>query len=1433
MVGLLCIVAHQGFSQVSSIGGPINTYTSITTIHTYDENSVDSLTVVSLDGFFVGDTVMVHCVNGSEIDLDPGEDAGTDNQENLYNQGKYAFLIIDSIDVSGKLVILNNRMPNIQPMVPGEVAQLIKVKSYKRAEVTSELTAPPWNGSTGGVVALFVQRTLTLSADINVSGKGFRGASESLIYNGDCASSDPVEFDKYFYLTGGTPVRAGLKGEGITLTTFDQMRGKARNINGGGGGNARLSGGGGGSNHNAGGKGGSESTLACDSAVDTRGVGGINLDRYYYVNEDDDAAFGNRAFFGGGGGRGTNVSGQISSDGGNGGGLVVIVADSIVGNGGSIIADGASVSNPALGAGGGGGGGGAIILDANSYGSTLSLRAVGGDGGDTNHPTDITGPGGGGGGGVYWLSGNSHSGVNMNTSDNGQPGQYLGGSSMLHGAEWGGEAEKIDMLRVPLRGFLFNTVPDEFTVCSNVVPETIYAGLPKGGGGPSTYEYEWLDSTSTHTWQPATAGPNNTMDFHFTQSLPDTTWFRRVVTSGAVLPSDTSFRIAVYVHPAITDNTVSAPDTVCKGDQPLLFSPSATIGGGPTGGTYTYRWQKDENDGSGFTDADGPGDITGATYQAPGLDTTTNFARIAYAGVCVDTSAPLTVTVLEPLTNFEITPFDTVCYNTELPDELTSQSGPPADGDQSDIRYQWFSSTNATDWTDVGVTSETFSPPALTQTTYFRRGVLSGSDDACTATSDYVEILNIALITDNTISAIQTVCTGDQPDLLTGSDPGGGVPGQYKYLWQSRTASTGWGAATGINDIKSNFDPGVMSGDTTLFRRVVGSGGVNRDVCLNNGTELAINVLPSITNNVITVADNEKCQGDQVDPLNGTTPMGGDGAWTYKWEVAAGQDSPESWVTIGSDEISITDPSPLDSEHDRWYRRIIFSGPGTGPEQVCKDTTELHVTLHTGITGNTIVQFDSVCFADTKTLLGETPVGEEGLTPLYTWKDLDAGSDLPGSDQEDFTTDPYNALGNYNYKRLVQIGACTDLSESMTITVMELPGGTLTDDAFRACEQDIGLAIDLNMDGLETYVLPWEVTLKNQVATGIGPLEVTGDGTLPVTLDIDVDSLELNYELESITYHSVGGRYSCTAPAGNMSGVVPIHVFRKPEPQILVDGAARDSFKVCNTTVTLVADADNGTASWSNDPSGVFFTKLNQDEYLASIPNNHDAFGKYTLTFTSEAGDCAGQDMIDIHYFEQPADAYAGRDTFIYMINTIQLNADPPTAGVGTWELVSGGGIIADEHAHNTYASELALGEENKFNWTVTNGSDEGICVTSSDVTIVLRNELKRYDGFSPNEDMHNEYFIMQGLAYADEFSISFFNALGNTVVTIDQDNVGGLDIDPSLITNGLQEDELVVWDGLSSNGNLVPSGTYYYAGYFFIYEIRYELQGSIVVVSE
>jgi len=1444
---LLGAFLQQGYSQFTGINGPIvNEYTSIETIFSYDDNNVDTLEVGDLTGFGEGDTVMVYCVRGAGIKTSPGGDNGDGGDAQLpRNTGKYAILIIDQIIQPGDLVILNSSLPEISPLGEGEVAQLIRIPSYRRAEVAAELTAEDWDGSTGGVVALFVQRTLKISADINVTGRGFQGAEGSgdLPYDEDCASTDPDAFDSTFYKKTGTTLRAGLKGEGTTDTRFDLMRGKGKNINGGGGGNGRLSGGGGGSNWNFGGRGGRESSACEPPGIDTRGMGGFDLQRFYYKNNDP--IVGNRIFLGGGGGTGTRVSGRVTADGGDGGGIVVIIADSIVGNGGSIIADGESVEDLVTGAGGGGGGGGVIVLDAGYYNSTLSMRAVGGDGGNTNHPSDTTGPGGGGGGGLYWYAGSSHPELDPELDEKAVSGLYQPAVAK-HGATDGTVAGEMDNLRVPLRGFLFNTVPDKFTVCADELPGPIYASIPKGGSG--SYTYQWIDSTASHSWQPA-PGTSNQKDYTFPGPLSDTTWFRRVVTSPASgLPADTSFRIAFNVHPAITGNTVAAPDTVCSGNAPELFEPSAAMGGGLGPGTYTYKWQKDEGSGT-FTDADGT--ITGASYQAPGLTTTTRFNRIAFSGVCEDTSAALRVQVWEPLTGNDITPFDTVCFNT-APEEITGPE--PGQGDPDDKRYRWEVATDPEGtWSVIpGAESRTYQSLPLTETVYIHRVALSGSDDACVDTSNYLEILNIQPVTGNTVSVSgnNLVCRGDQAPLLTGSDPGGGYQGQYSYRWLARTEYTGWGQAQGDNDVKSNYDAGIMDGDTTFFRRVVGSGGVARNVCLDTSTSVAIHVLPPITNNVITTSDDMKCQGDLLENIvqdvsGGSTPGGGasrggiDNTRRYRWEVATGQGVPGSWQELAGDTSINYEARPLlETEDDRWYRRIVFSGK----DRQCKDTSNLQkIIVHKQITSNVIEFYDSVCFASTKLLEGATPEGEPGLTPTYLWRDADSGDPLPASDEEDHGSGPYNSLGSYHYERIVSIGQCTDTSNAMELTVMQLPGGRLTDAPFRACERDTVLFIDISTDRLNTYTLPWEVTLTDGVnPEPVGPYVISADGNLEISMETEADSTQFNYQIASISYASPQGRYLCEAPPDSLSGAVPIEVFRVPEPVI----TPSDSAKVCDITINLSANPDNGTGHWSQvntDKPLLTFSDPDSEQTALFIQDSSERYGKYRIRYRSVAGDCYADDFIDVSFFEQPEPAYAGEDTMIFFISTIQLHADPPTAGIGTWTMESGSGSIEDIHDPETNVYELALGQENTFRWTVENGEDEGKCVTYDDRVIVIRNEVRRYSGFSPgNDDMENEYFIMQGLKYADRFTISFFNSLGKTVRTLTEKDIDQLEVDQSRIKNGLKEDEMVVWDGRSGNGNLVPAGTYYYVVDFYLDQhnpitgetrtTHYDFNGYVVV---
>ena len=67
----------------------------------------------------------------------------------------------------------------------------------------------------------------------------------------------------------------------------------------------------------------------------------------------------------------------------------------------------------------------------------------------------------------------------------------------------------------------------------------------------------------------------------------------------------------------------------------------------------------------------------------------------------------------------------TICYNT-APSALTALAAPV--GGTGDYTYQWQSSPDNVVWTDIsGATLSGYAPAALTENTYYRRGVSSGT----------------------------------------------------------------------------------------------------------------------------------------------------------------------------------------------------------------------------------------------------------------------------------------------------------------------------------------------------------------------------------------------------------------------------------------------------------------------------------------------------------------------------------------------------------------------------------------------------------------------------------------------------------------------------------------------------------------------------------
>jgi len=296
--------------------------------------------------------------------------------------------------------------------------QVVRIPQYSSATLGSTLTAAPWNGTTGGILAFDVTGDLNLgSASVSVSGLGFRGGGTRQLAGGAGGTNAD-------YVNLSTNAFHGGKGEGIAGTpryVYDAAlntvtdtgvegypngstaRGAPGNAGGGGTDgqpsvNDRNSGGGGGGNGGAG------------------GLGGNTWNSNLAIGGDGGAAFAGAADLavlgGGGGGGSRNNSSGTASSGGAGGGIVMIRSGTFSGSG-TISADGSN-GNSALNDGGGGGGaGGSVIVVANSGGlGGLNINARGGRGADAwpaqapnGTPGDRHGPGGGGGGGFIAISG--------------------------------------------------------------------------------------------------------------------------------------------------------------------------------------------------------------------------------------------------------------------------------------------------------------------------------------------------------------------------------------------------------------------------------------------------------------------------------------------------------------------------------------------------------------------------------------------------------------------------------------------------------------------------------------------------------------------------------------------------------------------------------------------------------------------------------------------------------------------------------------------------------------------------------------------------------------------------------------------------------------------------------------------------------------------
>ncbi len=187
-----------------------------------------------------------------------------------------------------------------------------------------------------------------------------------------------------------------------------------------------------------------------------------------------------------------------------------------------------------------------------------------------------------------------------------------------------------------------------------------------------------------------------------------------------------------------------------------------------------------------------------------------------------------TIFCVNPTSGGSISENQIICYGN-LPTALSSTEAPG--GHTGTLEYKWQLSTTSASagFNDiVNSNSATWSPDALTTTTWFRRlaRVECITDDwASAAVSNTVTITVLPEFTAGSIETTgETICFNSDPGEIPNATAASGGDGTISYQWQSSTVSelTGFNNISGANDATYNPPSGLT--ESTWYRRTAKDG---------------------------------------------------------------------------------------------------------------------------------------------------------------------------------------------------------------------------------------------------------------------------------------------------------------------------------------------------------------------------------------------------------------------------------------------------------------------------------------------------------------------------------------------------------------------------------------------------------------------------------
>jgi gliding motility-associated-like protein len=552
-------------------------------------------------------------------------------------------------------------------------------------------------------------------------------------------------------------------------------------------------------------------------------------------------------------------------------------------------------------------------------------------------------------------------------------------------------------------------------ICDGTTPALLNGQTPVGGSG--VFVYEWESSPDGTAW---TTIAGATGEDYQPAAITTTTYYRRKVTSGAC--AATSSVVTITVNPS-PNGSITGSTTICSYDAAAV-SFTATAGTAPFTISITVNGPAGTNTITQAVATNGPVTIpvipvnsAAGSYTVSLTNITDNTGCFRNTGLSV-----LTITV-NPKPVLAVSPGVAICANastTLTASGATTYAWSPATGLSSTTgnsvtanpaattTYQVIGITNGCN--DTAFVTVTVNPvpgsPVVTSplnycqgpapaaqltatgaagntlTWYNNAGLTGGTTTApapvlatagtftyyvtetngfnCQGAASIITVNVAPFISNNTIAADQTICSGTSAAAFTAATPAGGN-GTYGYQWQQSTdGGANWNDIPGAT--ASLYNAGAIT-VTTQYRRNISSG-----VCNSTSNVITVTVQPAITN--FDVAGTQTiCAGTTPAILDGQAAAGGSGVFTYQWES-----SPDctTWSAIPGATAEDYQPAALATTTS--YRRKVTGGacsaisacvtvtvnamPNgsiTGPSVICSyDAADISFTATTGTAPFTI-----------------------------------------------------------------------------------------------------------------------------------------------------------------------------------------------------------------------------------------------------------------------------------------------------------------------------------------------------------------------------------------------------------------------------------------------------------------------------------------------